>query len=184
LVHTTRTRRPQPKGNTRNAKAHSASKSSEVMKNITGEDHRRSLLLSKNKKTMSFECNNIKLAIQNDKSKIVCGTCKQFLVTVNHDACLLPSVDALNSYANKLCANASPSANQKRHMTQVWKPKQVGFKERLACTPKPRLPRFSLKWSPSGRRKEQKSLSPTQTCSEFKATASSAPYGFVWSNAN
>nr|GEV71379.1 integrase, catalytic region, zinc finger, CCHC-type, peptidase aspartic, catalytic [Tanacetum cinerariifolium] len=34
-------------------------------------------------------------------------------------------------------------ANQKRHRTQVWKLKQVGFKERLACTPKPRLPRFS-----------------------------------------
>nr|GEW15685.1 Gag-Pol polyprotein [Tanacetum cinerariifolium] len=32
---------------------------------------------------------------------------------------------------------------------QVWKPKQVGSKERLAC--KPRLPRLSLKWSPSGR---------------------------------
>nr|GEZ85975.1 hypothetical protein [Tanacetum cinerariifolium] len=29
----------------------------------------------------------------------------------------------------------------------VWKPKQVGSKERLA--PKPRLPRFCLKWSPS-----------------------------------
>nr|GFA93722.1 retrovirus-related Pol polyprotein from transposon TNT 1-94 [Tanacetum cinerariifolium] len=34
---------------------------------------------------------------------------------------------------------------------RVWKPKQLGFKERLACTPKPRLPRFSLKWSPSRR---------------------------------
>nr|GEW05871.1 hypothetical protein [Tanacetum cinerariifolium] len=38
----------------------------------------------------------------------------------------------------------------RRHRTQVWKPKQVGFKERLACTPKPRLPRFS-QWSPTGR---------------------------------
>nr|GEV07258.1 hypothetical protein [Tanacetum cinerariifolium] len=33
--------------------------------------------------------------------------------------------------------------------SRVWKPKQVGFKERLS--PKPRLPRFSLKWSSSGR---------------------------------
>nr|GEU42920.1 hypothetical protein [Tanacetum cinerariifolium] len=39
-------------------------------------------------------------------------------------------------------------ANQKRHRTQVWKPKQVGSKESLAS--KPRLPRLSLKWSPSG----------------------------------
>nr|GEW72741.1 integrase, catalytic region, zinc finger, CCHC-type, peptidase aspartic, catalytic [Tanacetum cinerariifolium] len=157
LVHTARTRRPQPKGKTRNARVPSASKSSEVKKNITVEDHRRTLLLSKNQKTTSSECNNIKLAIRNDKSEIVCGTCKQCLVTANHDACLLSPVNALNSRANNLCVNASPSANQKRQRTQVWKPKQVGFKERLSC--KPRLPRFSLKWSPSGRRTNKKTVS-------------------------
>nr|GEY36023.1 retrovirus-related Pol polyprotein from transposon TNT 1-94 [Tanacetum cinerariifolium] len=48
----------------------------------------------------------------------------------------------------RLTANVPCSANQKRHRTQVWKPKQVGSKESLA--PKPRLPRFTLKWSPSG----------------------------------
>nr|GEW75628.1 retrovirus-related Pol polyprotein from transposon TNT 1-94 [Tanacetum cinerariifolium] len=122
LVHTDRTRRPQPKGKTRNVRVPSASKSSEVKKN---------------------------LAIRNDKSEIVCDTCKQCLVTANHDACLSSFVNSLNSRANKLCANVPLSANQKRHRTQVWKPKQVGSKERLA--PKPRLPRFSLKWSPSGR---------------------------------
>nr|GFA99565.1 hypothetical protein [Tanacetum cinerariifolium] len=121
LVHTARTRRSQPKGNTRNARAPSASKSSEVKKNVTVEDHRRTLLLSVNQKTMSSECNNIKLASRNDKYKIVCDTC---------------------------------NANQKRHRTQVWKPKQVGSKERLAS--KPRLPTLSLKWSPSGRSFDQK----------------------------
>nr|GEZ53718.1 hypothetical protein [Tanacetum cinerariifolium] len=74
LVHTVRTRRPQPKGNTRNDRVLYASKSSEVKKNVTVKDHRRTLLLSKNQKTMSSECNNIKLAIRNDKSEIVCGT--------------------------------------------------------------------------------------------------------------
>nr|GEU81166.1 hypothetical protein [Tanacetum cinerariifolium] len=73
LVHTARTKRPQPKGNTRNARVPSASKSSEVKKNITVEDHHRILLPSKNQKTMSSECNNIKLAILYDKSKIVYG---------------------------------------------------------------------------------------------------------------
>nr|GEW48730.1 hypothetical protein [Tanacetum cinerariifolium] len=107
------------------------------------------LLLSKNQKTMSFECNNIKLAIRNDKSEIIYGTFKQCLVTANHDTCLLSLVNALNSRANNMCANASPSANQKRHRTHVWKPKQVGFKGRLTC--KLRLPRFSRKWSPFGR---------------------------------
>nr|GEX29351.1 replication protein A 70 kDa DNA-binding subunit B [Tanacetum cinerariifolium] len=71
LLHTTRTRRPQPKGKTRNARVPSASKSSEVKKTVIVEEHRRTLLLSKNQKTMSSECNNIKLAIRNDKSKIV-----------------------------------------------------------------------------------------------------------------
>nr|GEW05421.1 hypothetical protein [Tanacetum cinerariifolium] len=118
LVHTARTRRPQPKGNTRNARVPSASTSSEVKKNITVEDHRKTLLLSKNQKTMSSECNNIKLAIRNDKSKIICDTCKQCSVTANHDACLPSSMNALNSRANKLCANVPLSANQRRHRTQ------------------------------------------------------------------
>nr|GEW32132.1 hypothetical protein [Tanacetum cinerariifolium] len=154
LVHTARTRRPQPKGNTRNARVPSASKSSKVKKSVTCEAHRRTLLLSKNRKTMSSECNNIKLSIRNDKSKIVYDTCKQCLVTANHDACLTPFVNVLNPCANKLCANVPLSANQKRHRTQVWKPKQVGSKERL--TSKPRLPRLSLKWSPSGLSFDQK----------------------------
>nr|GFA95926.1 hypothetical protein [Tanacetum cinerariifolium] len=115
LVYTARTRRSQPKGNTRNARVLSASKSSEVKKNVTVEDHHRTLLLSKNQKTMSSECNNIKLAIRNDKSKIVCGTCKQCLVTANHDVCLLSSVNALISLANNLYDNVLASANQKRH---------------------------------------------------------------------
>nr|GEU99995.1 hypothetical protein [Tanacetum cinerariifolium] len=67
LVHTAKTRRPQPKGNTRNTRVPSASKSSVVKEIVTVEDHRRTLLLSKNRKTMSSECNNIKLAIRNDK---------------------------------------------------------------------------------------------------------------------
>nr|GEX17781.1 retrovirus-related Pol polyprotein from transposon TNT 1-94 [Tanacetum cinerariifolium] len=149
LEHAARTRRPQPKGNTRNARVPSASKSSKVNKNVTVEDHRRTLLLSKNQKTMSSKCNNIKLSIRNDKSEIICVTCKQCLVTTNHDACFPSSVNALNSRANKLCANVPLIANQKRHRTQVWKPKQVGSKERLFY--KPRLPRLSLKLSPSRR---------------------------------
>nr|GEV33395.1 retrovirus-related Pol polyprotein from transposon TNT 1-94 [Tanacetum cinerariifolium] len=40
LVHTARTRRPQPKGNARNARVPSASKNSEVKKIVTVEDHR------------------------------------------------------------------------------------------------------------------------------------------------
>nr|GEV04090.1 retrovirus-related Pol polyprotein from transposon TNT 1-94 [Tanacetum cinerariifolium] len=80
IVHTARTRRPQPKGNTRNARVPSASKSSEVKTNVTIEDHRRILLLSKNHKTMSPKCNNIKLAIREDKSEIIGGCLNLFVV--------------------------------------------------------------------------------------------------------
>nr|GEV38198.1 hypothetical protein [Tanacetum cinerariifolium] len=147
LEHTARTRRPQPKGNTRNARVPSASKSSEVKKNVAVEDHRRTLLLSKNQKTMSSECNNIKLAIRNDKSKIVCDTCKQCLVTTNHDACLPSSVNALNSRANKLCANV-PLSKIKRDIGHSFdlKEKLVASKETncpnddKACTSNPQEP--------------------------------------------
>nr|GEV47791.1 hypothetical protein [Tanacetum cinerariifolium] len=55
LVHTARTRRPLPKGNTRNVRVPLASKSSKVKKIAKIEYHRRILLLSKNQKTMSSE---------------------------------------------------------------------------------------------------------------------------------
>nr|GEY63147.1 putative ribonuclease H-like domain-containing protein [Tanacetum cinerariifolium] len=55
LVHIARTRRPQPKDNTRNVRVPSAYKSSEVKKSVTVEDHHRTLLLSMNQKTMSSE---------------------------------------------------------------------------------------------------------------------------------
>ncbi|GKE14532.1 retrovirus-related pol polyprotein from transposon TNT 1-94, partial [Tanacetum coccineum] len=56
--YTAKTRRPQPRSNTTN---------------------------DRNKKHMSSECNNVKLAIRNDKSEVVCATCKQCLITANHD---------------------------------------------------------------------------------------------------
>nr|GEX87158.1 hypothetical protein [Tanacetum cinerariifolium] len=110
------------------------------------------------------------------------GSAEQCLVTANHDACLTPSVSVLNSRANKLYANVSRSANQKRHRTQVWKPKQVGSKERL--TPKPRLPRFSLKWSPSGRSFDLKgklvAFKETNCPSHDKASNIKLLINFMW----
>nr|GEX28778.1 retrovirus-related Pol polyprotein from transposon TNT 1-94 [Tanacetum cinerariifolium] len=102
LVYTTRTRRPQPKGNTRNVRVPSASKSSEVKKNVTVEDHRRTLLLSKNQKTMSSECNNIKLAIWNDKFEIICDTCCPNLSVVRRLG-LLQEYDREHQASHQLC---------------------------------------------------------------------------------
>ncbi|GJT09375.1 retrovirus-related pol polyprotein from transposon TNT 1-94 [Tanacetum coccineum] len=68
--NTAKTRRPQPKSNTKNDRVHSASKSSCFQnKESEVEEHPRNLLLSKNKKHMSSECcskhmtGNLKLLI-------------------------------------------------------------------------------------------------------------------------
>ncbi|GJZ60899.1 hypothetical protein Tco_0617036 [Tanacetum coccineum] len=112
-------------------------------KEVKVEEHHRKLLLSKNKKHMSSECNNIKLAIRNDKSKVVCAMCKQCLVTSNHDVCVLNYVNDMNSRVNNFNANVSNTTNNKKHKPKVNKPKKVGSKERLA-SPKPSKHRIFL----------------------------------------
>ncbi|GJS94493.1 hypothetical protein Tco_0801461 [Tanacetum coccineum] len=148
---TTKTRRPQPRSNTKNDRVPSASKNSRIKnKEVEVEEHSKNLLLSKNKKHMSSECNNVKLAIRNDKSEIVYVMCKQCLITVNHDVCVLNYVNGMNSHGKQQKVNVSNIANQSKHKPQVWKPKNVGSKERLA-SPKPSKPRMRLRWSPTGR---------------------------------
>ncbi|GJW82462.1 retrovirus-related pol polyprotein from transposon TNT 1-94 [Tanacetum coccineum] len=149
--NTTKTRRPQPRSNTKNDRVPSASKSSRIMnKEVDVEDHPRNLQVSTNKKPLSSECNNIKLAIRNDKSEIVCAMYKQCLITANHDVCVLNYVNGMNSHSMKRKANVSKIANQMTHKARVWKPKNVGSKERLA-SPKPSQTRLRLRWSPTGK---------------------------------
>ncbi|GKC08096.1 retrovirus-related pol polyprotein from transposon TNT 1-94 [Tanacetum coccineum] len=146
-----RTRRPQPRSNTKNDRVPSLSKSRCIKnKQVEVEEHHRNLMLSKNKKHMSSDCNNVKLAIRNDKSEFVCAMSKQYLITTNHDACVLNYVNRMNSHKKNHKANVSNTANQKKQKPQIWKPKKVGYKERLA-SPKPSKPRFLLRWSPTGR---------------------------------
>ncbi|GJW50109.1 hypothetical protein Tco_0091460 [Tanacetum coccineum] len=103
---TAKTIRPYPRSNTKNDRVPSAFKSSCIKnKEIQLEEHHRNLLLSKNKKHMSSECNNIKLAIRNDKSEVVCAICKQCLITANHDVCVLKYVNDMNSRADGQIAN-------------------------------------------------------------------------------
>ncbi|GJZ70974.1 hypothetical protein Tco_0634825 [Tanacetum coccineum] len=148
---TTKTRIPQLRSNTKNDRVPSASKSSRIKnKGVEVEEHPKNLLLSKNKKNMSSECNNVKLAIQNDKSKIVCVMCKQCLITANHDACVLNYVNGMNSHGKKQKENVSNIANQMKHKPHVKKPKKVGSKERLASS-KPSKPRMCLRWLPTRR---------------------------------
>ncbi|GJS77361.1 hypothetical protein Tco_0727242 [Tanacetum coccineum] len=148
---TAKTRRPQPKSNIKKDRVPSASKSSCIKnKDAEVEEHHRNLLLSKNKKHMSSKCNNVKLDMRNDKSKVVCAMCKQCLITANHDVCVLNYVNGMNSCDAKQSANVSNIANQKKHKPNVKKPKKLGSKKRLA-SPKPSKPRTCLRWSPTGR---------------------------------
>ncbi|GJR94977.1 hypothetical protein Tco_0267151 [Tanacetum coccineum] len=148
---TTKTKRPKSRSNTKNDRVPSASKSSSIKnKEVKVEEQPRNLLLSKNKKHMSYECNNVKLVIRNDKCEIVCAMCKQCLITANHDVCMLNYVNGMNSHGKKQKANVSNIANKTKHMPQVKKPKKVGFSERLA-SPKPSKPRMCLRWSPTGK---------------------------------
>ncbi|GJU50113.1 hypothetical protein Tco_1219668 [Tanacetum coccineum] len=72
--NTTKTIRPQPRSNTKHDRVPSASKSSYIKnKEVEVEEHHRNLLLSMNKKHISSECNNVKLVIRNDKSKVLCA---------------------------------------------------------------------------------------------------------------
>nr|GEY74085.1 integrase, catalytic region, zinc finger, CCHC-type, peptidase aspartic, catalytic [Tanacetum cinerariifolium] len=95
-VDNTKTRRPKPRSNTKNDRVPYASKSSHCKnKEVEVEEHHKKLLLSRNKKHMSSECNNVKLATQNVKSKVVCVMCKKCLIYLNHDVCLLNYVNGM-----------------------------------------------------------------------------------------
>nr|GEX32208.1 hypothetical protein [Tanacetum cinerariifolium] len=150
-VDNTKTRRPRPRSNTKNDRVPSASKSiCNKNKGVEVEERHRNLLLSKNKKHMSSACNNVKLATQNVKSKVVCTMCKQCLISVNHDVCLLNYVNGKTSRGKKQKANVSIKEKQKKQLPKLKKTKKVGFIERLD-TPKPSKPRSFLRWSPTGR---------------------------------
>nr|GEX78033.1 uncharacterized mitochondrial protein AtMg00810-like [Tanacetum cinerariifolium] len=139
----TKTRRPQPRSNTKNDRVPSASKSSCIKnKEVEVEEHHRNLLLSKNKKHMSSACTNVKFATQD--VKVVCAMCKQCLISVNHDVCLLNYVNGKISRGKKQKANVSINEKQKKQQPKIKKTKKVGFIERLA-TPKPSKPRFFLR---------------------------------------
>nr|GFB57794.1 hypothetical protein [Tanacetum cinerariifolium] len=132
-----KTKRPQPRSNTKNDKVPSASKSSRSKnKEAKVEEHHRNLLLSKNNKHIS--------------SAFVCAKCKKCLISVNHDECVRNYVNGKNSRGKKQKAKVSFEETQMKYQPKVTKPKKVGTRESLA-TPKPRKPRFLLRWSPTGK---------------------------------
>nr|GFA30831.1 hypothetical protein [Tanacetum cinerariifolium] len=150
-VDNTKTRRPQPRSNTKHDRVPSAFKSSRSMnKEAKVEEHRRNLLLSKNNTHISSACNNIKIDSQDVKSKVVCAKCKKCLISINHDECVRKYVNGKNSRGKKQSAKVSFKETQMKYQPKVTKPKKVGTRESLA-TPKPRKSRFLLRWSPIGK---------------------------------
>nr|GFC84585.1 hypothetical protein [Tanacetum cinerariifolium] len=150
-VDNTKTRRPQPRSNTKNDRVPSASKSSQSKNKETEiEKHHRNLLLSKNNKHISSAYNNIKIDSQDVISKVVCAMCKKCLISVNHDQCLSTYVNGKNSCGKNQKAKVSVKEIQKKYQPKVARPKKVETRESLA-TPKPRKPRFLLRWSPTGK---------------------------------
>ncbi|GKA41725.1 retrovirus-related pol polyprotein from transposon TNT 1-94 [Tanacetum coccineum] len=119
--NTAKTKRPQPRSNTKNDRIPSESKSSCIKnKEVEVEEHHRNLLLSKNKKHMSSECKHVKPDIRYDKSEVICAMCKQCLFTANHDVCMLNYVKDMNSRGKKQKANVSNTANQKKQKPKIW----------------------------------------------------------------
>ncbi|GJX43592.1 hypothetical protein Tco_0260268 [Tanacetum coccineum] len=146
---TTRTRRPQSKNNPKNARVPYKSKSSCLSNKLEKiEENHRSLQPSNYSDHTSSECNNIKLAIRNEKSEVICATCKQCLITANHDECVLQYVNGMKSRKKNQSANVSKSENQKKHKANVEKSNKSGSKESLAS---PSKPRSFLRWLPTGR---------------------------------
>nr|GFB70513.1 hypothetical protein [Tanacetum cinerariifolium] len=98
-------------------------------------------------------------------SKVVCAVCKKCLNSVNHNVCLNDYVNGKKSRGRKHKANVSKNETQtknqpeikkpkKKIQPEIKKPKKVGFIRKLA-TPKPRMPRFLLRWSPTGKMFDQ-----------------------------
>nr|GFB05165.1 retrovirus-related Pol polyprotein from transposon TNT 1-94 [Tanacetum cinerariifolium] len=103
---------------------------------------------------MSSACNNSKIDSQDVISKVVCAMCKKCLLSINHDVCLNNYVNGKKSRCRKHKANVSKHEMQQKNKPEIKKPKKVGF-IRILATPKPRKPRFLLRWSPTGKMFDQ-----------------------------
>ncbi|GJX59974.1 retrovirus-related pol polyprotein from transposon TNT 1-94 [Tanacetum coccineum] len=112
IESTTRTRRPQPRNNPKSDKVPFKSKSSCLSNKLEKiEENHRSLQSFDYPDHTSSECNNIKLAIRNEKYEVICVTCKQCLITSNHDECVLQYVNGMKSRKKNQSANVSKIEN-------------------------------------------------------------------------
>nr|GFA00084.1 putative ribonuclease H-like domain-containing protein [Tanacetum cinerariifolium] len=183
-VENTKTRRPHPRSNTKNGRVPSVSKSSRSKnKEAKVEEHHRNLLLSKNNKHISSACNSSKIDSQDVISKVVCAKCKKCLISVNHDECVRNYVNGKISRGKKQMAKVSFKETQMKYQPKVTKPKKVGTRESLA-TPKPKKPRFLLRWSPTGKMFDKEGKIVDSSKSKTKSACSNGNLkpliNFIW----
>nr|GEZ25873.1 integrase, catalytic region, zinc finger, CCHC-type, peptidase aspartic, catalytic [Tanacetum cinerariifolium] len=102
------------------------------------------------------------------------------LISVNHDECLVNYVNGKKFRGRKHKANVSKNETQKEYRPKVSKSKNVGPRESLA-TPKPRKPRFLLRWSPTGKMFDSagKLVAPSG-CSKHMTGNLKLLINFVW----
>nr|GEX18982.1 hypothetical protein [Tanacetum cinerariifolium] len=86
-------------------------------------------------------------------------------------ACNNIKIDSQDVISKKQKAKVSFKENQMKYQPKVTKPKKVGILERLA-TPKPRKPRFLLRWSPTGRLFDQEGKIVDSSKSESQSDCS------------
>nr|GFB34686.1 hypothetical protein [Tanacetum cinerariifolium] len=124
-VDNTKTRRLNPRSNTKHDRVPSASKSSRSKNKAAKiEEHHRNLLLSKNNKHISSACNNSKIDSHDVISKVVCAVCKKCLNSVNHDVCLNNYVNGKKSRGRKHKAKVLKNETQQKNQPKIKKPKK------------------------------------------------------------
>nr|GEX85821.1 hypothetical protein [Tanacetum cinerariifolium] len=132
-LENTKTRRPQPRSNTKNDRVSSASKSNRSRnKEVKVKEHHRNLLLSKKNKHMSSACNSSKIDSLDVISKVVCAMCKKCLNSINHDVCLENYVNGKKSRGRKPKANVLNNETQQKNQPEIKKSKNVGTHKSLA----------------------------------------------------
>nr|GFA32019.1 retrovirus-related Pol polyprotein from transposon TNT 1-94 [Tanacetum cinerariifolium] len=113
-VDNTKTRRPQPRSNTKNDRVPSASKSSQSKnKEAEVEEHHRNLLLSKNNKHMSSACNNIKTDSHKVIPNVAYAMCLKCLIYVFQSSNTIRNIFVLPVSKEKQKSISSTKTNSK-----------------------------------------------------------------------
>nr|GEU55113.1 integrase, catalytic region, zinc finger, CCHC-type, peptidase aspartic, catalytic [Tanacetum cinerariifolium] len=186
--NTAKTRRPQPRSNTKNDRVSSASKSSCIKnKEVKVEEHHRTLLAFKNQKHMSSECNNVKLDIRNDKSKLFVLCVVQIYLWCVDPGCSRHMTGNLKLLINFVWKFLGTVRFKNDHIAGIFGYGDLQWGNiiitRVYFVEGLRYNLFSVgQFCDSNLEGKSKASPQTQTCSKLKAEATPASYGFVWAD--